>query len=108
MTSDDEWEELSPAAVPAGALPPGIRNVLGEAEGLLLQLAEAGTQRLTDANRGRIGQLARRISNGGFMELSRGLEAMLGESPLAGSVLWTNYVCRLCWQALGNLGGAGG
>jgi hypothetical protein len=108
MTPDDEWEALSPATASLGSTPSGIRNMLREAEELLLQIAEVGAQRLTDTKRRRVQDLATKISNGGFLEFSRGLEAFLSESPLAGSVLWANYLCRLCWQALGSVGGLAG
>jgi hypothetical protein len=101
MTADDEWVEMHEAGLAGTELAPGLRRFLGETEALLLQLAEAGVHRLDDRNRSRLASLAAQLTRRGLRELGAAVDSVLQGGPTAAQVLASNYLCRLCLQALG-------
>jgi len=104
LTSEDDWEEgVDESAITGGDMPVGIRNILSDIEGMLLQLAESGTQCLSDKARERCQGLARTTTTCGLAGLAEALQRITSDEPLAPTVLWADYLCRLHRQAAAQL-----
>jgi hypothetical protein len=100
MTADDDWEEsFDPAGIANGGMPSVLRNLILETQGLILQLAESGTQRLTDRTRQHFTSLHDRAASCGLVELGHVLDAIANDQPTSARLLWANYLCRLHLQA---------
>jgi hypothetical protein len=106
MTSDDDWDEMLQSNAMDERVPAHLRRALAEAEGLLLQLAESGTQRLRDNTRQRCREIADRLGGCGLIKLGEELGLIAGEAPISDKLLRAEYLCRLYWQALANHPGA--
>ena len=69
MPADDDWDELFQEPRPDLASPSQIGLMLSEVEGVLLQLAETGIQRLPDKTKERLKMLAAAMVRTGLSEL---------------------------------------
>ncbi|MDZ4838270.1 MAG: hypothetical protein SGJ27_31185 [Candidatus Melainabacteria bacterium] len=100
MTDDDDWTELQNHFDISKNVPPHLLNVISETEGILLQVAESGTQRLNEKTSTRFKELGEKLSHSGLVVLRQSVSAVAARSSPAQSVLWSDYLCSLHKQAL--------
>jgi len=95
MTTDEDWDEMLFDDDASESMPHGIRKILSETEGLLLQIAESGVQRLQERTWKKFRDLAEQCSRCGLTALAESLHAMATERPSAGVVMWCEYLCKV-------------
>lgn len=104
MTAEDDWDEIIQADALKENAPAAIRQVLEESESLLLRIAESGCQHLHDKTTERVKELATKLSALGLTELGNSLNQLCQTAgPVAGPLLWSDYLCRLHWQAISGM-----
>ncbi len=100
MTGDDDWEELQNFFDINQNVPPHIINAISETEGILLQVAESGTQRLNEKTSKRFKELGEKLSHSGLLALGESITSVSVQNSPAQSVLWSDYLCNLHKQTL--------
>jgi len=100
MTGDEDLDELQNYFDINQNVPSHLINAISETEGILLQVAESGTQRLNEKTTKRFKELGEKLTHSGLLTLGESIASVSLQSSPAQSVLWSDYLCSLHKQTL--------
>lgn len=100
MAGDEDWSETQNDLDITQDVPPHLVKVIAETEGILLQVAESGTQRLNEKTAMRFHQLGEKLTHSGLLALGESIASVSTEDSTAHFVLWSDYLCSLHKQTL--------